>query len=335
MPDLGNRFSNDTLLLVKGRDFKCGLENLDAHDQPEEYPEGDLFLEINSRNESNAVQEVKVEGANGGTYKLGFVKPDATVDWSANIDFNDVVDNPQNLSGDITDALVAIPSIGAGNVAVRPSSLVPVWEVDLVLNAGHVLTEQTVNLLNKTMNTMFNAFDGLLGIRVEFVIHDNLNLTMRIISLREFNEVGLITFATDVTGTAVATLFNTIIGLVGLFHTVHVDFYWIHKYIVEFTGDLGIRPIPALAVNTASLTGVNTPSVVVDVIDPGKHPLTLWHFSIDGSMATIKIESEEVNKMADKFFWQLVFLPDGEPAGGDPLGMGEVQIQAKRTWVPE
>jgi hypothetical protein len=52
-----------------------------------------------------------------------------------------------------------------------------------------------------------------------------------------------------------------------------------------------------------------------------------WDFVIDGSIATLKVESTVVDTVTDRTKWQLVFLPAGEPAGGQPLALGQVQIQ--------
>lgn len=56
-------------------------------------------------------------------------------------------------------------------------------------------------------------------------------------------------------------------------------------------------------------------------------PLT-WTFSITGSTATLKIESTVVDTIPDRTKWQLVFMPTGEAAGGDPIAIGTVKVQA-------
>ncbi|AZS11976.1 hypothetical protein SEA_ZETZY_3 [Mycobacterium phage Zetzy] len=53
-------------------------------------------------------------------------------------------------------------------------------------------------------------------------------------------------------------------------------------------------------------------------------PTTEWEFDIVGSTATIKVESTDADDIADRTKWQLVFLPDGETSGGDPLAWGTV-----------
>jgi hypothetical protein len=56
-------------------------------------------------------------------------------------------------------------------------------------------------------------------------------------------------------------------------------------------------------------------------------PLTKWEFSITGDEAVVKIESEIVDCVPDRTKWQLVFLPEGEAAGGDPVALGTVKVQ--------
>ena len=56
-------------------------------------------------------------------------------------------------------------------------------------------------------------------------------------------------------------------------------------------------------------------------------PLTLWDFTIDGDVASIKVESEEADLIPNRTKWQLVFLPDGEAEGGDPVALGVVSVQ--------
>ena len=55
--------------------------------------------------------------------------------------------------------------------------------------------------------------------------------------------------------------------------------------------------------------------------------ITTWPFTIVGSSATLKIESEAVNLIPNRTKWQLVFKPTGEVAGGDPVARGTVRVQ--------
>lgn len=61
-------------------------------------------------------------------------------------------------------------------------------------------------------------------------------------------------------------------------------------------------------------------------LDTGDTP-TQWPFTITGSEATIKVESEAVDLIDARTKWQLVFLPDGEAAGGSAIALGTVTMQ--------
>lgn len=62
------------------------------------------------------------------------------------------------------------------------------------------------------------------------------------------------------------------------------------------------------------------------VLDGGD-PVT-WPFTIDGDTASIKVESTEVDDLPTRGVkWHLVWLPDGEAAGGDPVAIGTVTLQ--------
>lgn len=54
---------------------------------------------------------------------------------------------------------------------------------------------------------------------------------------------------------------------------------------------------------------------------------TTWPFTIDGSNAVIKVESDQVDEIPNKTRFHLVFQETGELAGGDPLARGFVRIQ--------
>ncbi|OBJ41336.1 hypothetical protein A5630_23145 [Mycolicibacterium mucogenicum] len=56
-------------------------------------------------------------------------------------------------------------------------------------------------------------------------------------------------------------------------------------------------------------------------------PKKQWQFEITGDLASIKVESTEVDTVPPRTKWQLVFLADGEPAGGDPIARGITVVQ--------
>lgn len=122
MSNIGLAIEPDNIVLTRGRDFKWSFENLDDDGAPEDYPAGDLFFELDTGGEHNALQSIVVSGASGGTYNLG-----VSGSMSGPIDFYDATSNPYGIDGDITDALEALPTVGAGNVFVHPARLYPVW----------------------------------------------------------------------------------------------------------------------------------------------------------------------------------------------------------------
>ncbi|AXC35018.1 hypothetical protein SEA_PRIYA_6 [Mycobacterium phage Priya] len=237
MADLGIRVDADSLVLWRGRDFKWNFENLDASQTPIPYPPGRLFFELQTGGEHNALHRVYITGATGGTYTLKCNGID-----TAAIDYNDVSENPQGLAGDISDAVIG--AVGAGNAVIHPVSLYPAWTLNFNLNSSKPLTEQLVNTINKTANDFFDTFDSLLGVDVEMTVTDQLNFKLVVTSRKSFDEVGVVTFAVDVTSTAVKNFFNAAAGLIGAVNAVSTDFYWNREYNIEYTGDLALTPIP-------------------------------------------------------------------------------------------
>lgn len=53
----------------------------------------------------------------------------------------------------------------------------------------------------------------------------------------------------------------------------------------------------------------------------------IWEFGIEADTASLKVESEVADTIPDRTRWQLVFLADGEPVGGDPIALGTVKVQ--------
>ena len=322
MADINKPFDQDMLCLVTGRDFKATIENRDPVTKAlVNWPSGSVFLELATGGEHNAVHRVYLTGATGGTYKLHVNGTD-----TPNIDYNDVSENPQGLAGDITDAIET--AVGAGNAVVHPVSLYPSWTLNFNLNSGHALTEQAVNTINKAVNDFFNKFDQLFGVNIEMTVTDSLNFKLQVTSIRSFDEVGIVTFAVNVIGTDVKNAVNAVSGMTGSVNTVSVDFYWNRQYDIEFTGSLALQPIAATTANISSLTGTNK-AITVSVEEPGKARLTIWPLTVTGSSASIKIESDEADKIQHRCKWQLVHLPTGEAAGGDPKQIGLVYRQPR------
>ena len=56
-------------------------------------------------------------------------------------------------------------------------------------------------------------------------------------------------------------------------------------------------------------------------------PAILWEFEIEDNVASLKVESTEVDDIPSRTRWQLVFRNDGEAVGGDPVARGIVRVQ--------
>lgn len=423
MAVIGIDLDGDQLVLHRGRDFKWVFANLDENNQPADFVDGDLYFELDTGGAIDEIQQITVDQASSGTYTLAL-----DTHATAAIDYYDVTGAPQNVGGDITSALEALPNIGAGNVIVSEVSLIPVWRLDLQLGqnqneiqklnisgsdlvtfrlsfrskitgplsvsasaatiqaalqglatigSGNVtvtavsggftiefvgalalqnvpqiavlgfpiggkvwttttqqgtpgLTEQTINLYNTTLNNFFDNFQDLLGVDLNFVVNDQFHVVFTATSRKSYPQSGLLTFAVDVTGDLIEDAFNAVTDLLDLTDTVQVDFYWKHTFQVEFTGALGLMPQSLMVSNVTALVGGDTsetPSVTVQRTQPGKARYTQWPFTISGSIASIKVESEASDLIVPRTNWQLVFLATGEAAGGDPLARGLVKVQ--------
>lgn len=322
MANLGVSLDADQLVLTKNRDFKESFQNFDTLDQPLDFPAGQIYYQLHTGGQQDNVQQVTVDNASSGTYTLSF-----NGQTSDPFDVSDISDNPQGIPGDLQDDMDSL--FGVGNSLVyKPSQLYPVWVFRMTMHTGKELTEQVVNDINTAVNNLFNTFSEIVGITVAFQIQDNLNIVCKATANNSFDESGVITFAVSVTSGILTAALNAIAGLVGFVVTAHVDFYWKHVYQVELIGDLALQPQPVLTADVTNLHGSNNDaSVTIEVLQPGKTEYTFWYFDVQDSVATLKVESEQVNKIQPRTTFQLVFLPDGEPAGGDPIALGYVRVQ--------
>lgn len=433
MTVIGSDVSQDELVIQRRRDFVWNFEHLGADDEPEPFPAGELFFELDTGGAHNCVQQVTLSRANGGTYRLGLGGG-----WSPNIDYYDSTNALSGMGVDISDAIEAVPAVGVGNVEVRSVSLVPEWRIALTLNAGvnevqlisidgatggqykltyglstsgviefddsaatvqaaieglvgagNVLVqgnnvdgytvefigtlantdvgqlgaiprgigfgltggllgfgllatvqvetitggtakmgEKLVNTLNNAINGFFDQFENLFGVDLDFVVSDTRNVSFVATSRRSYGEDELLTFGVDVTANALKSFFNGVSYFLGVFDTINVDFRWNHTYEVEFVNALGDRPVAALSVDSSLLEGADgDESVAVSVSEPGKERLTKWVFDLDETLASLKVESEEVDLILPRTKWQLVFMPDGELVGGEIVARGTVRVQ--------
>jgi hypothetical protein len=55
--------------------------------------------------------------------------------------------------------------------------------------------------------------------------------------------------------------------------------------------------------------------------------VTVWDFVVEGDRASIRVESDVADLIPNRCRWQLVFLPEPEESGGQPVALGSVTIQ--------
>jgi hypothetical protein len=312
------------------------------------YPVWEISLTINSGN--NEKQKIALPvGTTGGAFRLGYgSNVTSDIAWNAS-------------AASVQTALQGLAGIGSGNASVsKLDSLTYLVEfigakaatdMDLIsaygtgvsfgitggsstdismstlVNGSSILTEPFVNTLNKTINDVFNTFETLLGVDIDVFITSATNVKLKVTGLNSYTESDALQWALNVTATTISGFLNQVAAFVGLSKTISISFYWNHVYDVEFKGTLANTPQPALVPDLSLLTGVTGKYIKVEVLEPGKAPITKWPFTISTSTASIKIESEEVNKIANRTRWHLIFLPSGEAAGGDPVARGRVTVQ--------
>lgn len=195
-----------------------------------------------------------------------------------------------------------------------------------------VLDGRMMDLLTRKINEFFSMFDDALSIDLVFEIDSNVDFTVVCRSTTGYEEVDLLTFDVLFNASTLQTFLNNQLLLSGAILSVTVDQYWNHSYTVEFINGAGNKPHPQLVGDASSLTNnilglILEPEVRTTVRELGQAPLTKWEFDITGADALLKVESEYVDRIKPRTRWQLVFIPDGEPAGGQAIARGAVQVQ--------
>ncbi|WP_425297979.1 DUF7264 domain-containing protein, partial [Nocardia brasiliensis] len=88
---------------------------------------------------------------------------------------------------------------------------------------------------------------------------------------------------------------------IALILTTGRDFAWSFEHV-----DATDKPIPF-------------PAGMLFIELDTKPTKTQWLFVINGSVANLKVESDAADMPPARTRWQLVFLPQGETAGGYPI----------------
>ena len=316
MAAIGVELEPVPLVLTRGRDFRWKFTNVDEHNNPVPFPAGDLFFEIQTRGEHNNRQRITTYRANGGTYTPSF---DGSA--AAACSFDDE-------SSDIQSKLAALPNVGAGNVVVR-GAYYPQWILTVTLSGA---AEPTLpnNVQRALEAAVRETLDGLefLGLgRYDLEgVYEPPTWTFTVTDRTGMSETAFLTYVVDIISTGIQTAIRAIGGVLNSSTVTVAQFYTPKRvFDIEFTGALKNKPLPQIDVSSA-LTG-SDPYIEVQTIKPGKEPLTIWPLTISGSDADIKVESEDADLVSRRTRWQLVFMPDGEPAGGDPVTRGRVMVQ--------
>lgn len=321
---VGVDLSPDVIVLQKGRDFEWAFQAFDEFGEPTPMQPGRLYFELDTGSSHNALQRVRVSGTDGGTYRLGLGGI-----WSGPINYYDSIENPTSMAIGITHAIEQMSNVGQNNVVVHKAQLFPSWKLYLETDTERVLDEAAVDVLRSGVYSYFDQFTQLLGVDVDFYVEDDTHAVVSVIARKAYDEAGLITFKLDVAGASVKTFLNDIPDVYEILGDCLVIFHWVHEYTIEFTNKLGAQIVPLMYSDPANLTG-GAAMVETEVIELGQGPKTTWLFEVDPgetSIATLKVESEKVDLIRPRTKWYLVFLPDGEEAGGEPLARGTVAVQ--------
>lgn len=313
MAVIGIELPQDTLVLTQNRDFRWTFENQDENGVAVNFPAGDLFLEFQVGGQHNGRQTITLLRGSGGTYTLSLGgSPSASIAWDASAL---VVQN----------RLEALAEVGTGNVKVT-GNYVPQWIVVANFTSPVALSPGVVQTFNEIINNVFDGLEGLGAGKIDLNgVYTGSSFTLTVTYRGSLLEEEIVDFNIS----TVSSLINTALAAVSPFtgNIASVTEFYSPKRVfkVEFINAKAETPM-ANIVPVSSLTG-STPTIGVVVDARGKDPVEIWPFDIVGAVATVDIESNQTNAMPARTVWQLVFLPDGEAEGGDPIGTGTVQRQ--------
>lgn len=321
MSDIGVALDLDRLVLTRGRDFRWKFVNVNASGNPVDFPAGNLFFELGTHGEHNGRGHIDMVGANGGTYVLDRADGVGSPSFSLPFDASQEV---------VKQAIEDLSGVGEGNVTCT-GYYTPQWIFTVDWSDAMPLSAGVVELFNVTVHAAFSALDfitGGLGVYLDGH-YESSSFVFRLTYKGSLIQQELINFVAGAIGTIITTINNALTAIEqfsGEIADISLIYAPIRRFEYEFVNEKALTPMPALTA-VSSLTGHSpTLSVVQDA--RGRAPFTIWEFEIEGPEATIKIESEDCDVIPSRTPWQLVFMPDGEPKGGDAIGRG-------KTWTQE
>ncbi|AOZ61247.1 hypothetical protein SEA_DARTHPHADER_6 [Mycobacterium phage DarthPhader] len=260
----------------------------------------------------------------------GNVKVTSTVAGKFNIEYQGLL-----ASRDVDQIKVRAYEKNAGDIfgGGALGNLLTVISTKTIQNGRRsVLDGRMMDTLSQKIIEFFNLFDDKQPMTLEFVIKDNKTFTVICRSLKGYQAIDLATFDLIFSANTLKSFLGNQILLNGAINTLTVDQYWNHRYTVEFVNEAANKPHPLLVGDASGLsssitTTPITPVVRTAYVDRGQSATTLWHFLIEGTMAHLKVESEDADRIPARTRWQLVFLPEGEEVGGEPIARGTVTEQ--------
>ena len=297
------------LIITKGRDFRWSFQHRDKDGKDIAFPAGRLYFELQTGGASSSSQSIELDRATGGSFSVSLGgSRSAALPFDAR-------------AAVVQAALEGLPSVGVGNVRVS-ADVTPVW-----LFTGSITGVTPVaGAVKGAVETVFSAIPDILGVDVAFTFN-NPGYEISVTARRVFDESSFGTWTFNqaaVAGSAVQVALNKVFGSGAV--TVNQVYFPKRLFHVSFQGSLANSAVGALSADVSGLSGQRQAAVPL-VVTPGVSGVTLWEFTIAGTKASLKVESEAVDKVANRTHWQLVWLPAGEPAGGDPVARGVVRVQ--------
>ncbi len=198
--------------------------------------------------------------------------------------------------------------------------------------------EQLVNLVNKTVNDFFNLFDDALGLNIEFTVNNpsptfptvTPTMSLVITGLKAWNANTIPMFLLNGVIGSLQNYMNGVLDWAHVWSVISINFAWNTYFNVEFIGETSGWPVPQLTASAVNLTNDSNavlPVITVETIKTGKDRFDRWWFTSSGSLASLKVESEDADIIPNRTHWQLVFKPDIEEHGGEAVARGRVQVQ--------
>ena len=298
-------------------------------------PAWEIHLELNAG--VNEVQQILTRRVAGGNWR-------AVYDGEQSVNISGTAD-----AAEVQAALEGISTIGANNVVVREipgtgtdqngwtvefvgalaaqpvdtivaigwgfpfyflTGVLPTISTTVLVPGTAKLSETMVNLINTEVNRFFDQLENLFGVDLTYVITDEKNMYLQAVSRKDYDEHGFITFAIDITQNALEGAFNAITGFTNIFAGLTINFYWNHKYEVEFINQLGEMPQNPIIPDTSSLTSSHwTPTMPVTVLNEGHRRKKYWHADIAGSEADFYVPADQVDEVPQRAPFQVVFYP--------------------------